>query len=182
MRFLLLVFLFLLSPKALAGVKIDPYLLSDEFEASVDKDLYPYVMEFIQMAQENNIDTSKLKYVRVIAFEPDRAFAARAERREVPSAVAITDLWNPVTDRLNEIHFTEYLREDPEVLRVIVFHELLHALYFNHPKKECNWNEEGCGIMGRWPSGAHLNYNRLIHYSMRKWYLNRLPKINGYEP
>jgi hypothetical protein len=143
----------------------------------IDAELEPLMEEFLNLSVKARIDLPLTKSVSQITIVPQEELLRNMESRGNIRAVTIMD---PDQDG-TIILLTEDLRSQPQELRIILFHELLHAAGYDHPKRACHWAEEGCGIMGRSPF-PHVVMGRdfaddVIRSSFRPRYLARLPRL-----
>lgn len=155
----------------------ETYLYTEAFKNRVNPLLYPIVMEFIQTAKKNNIDVNELTRIVAIRFVPDAKFRAEMDLDErTKGALAVTKLHYLGSVKWTIVEFQESLKGDPSLLRPIVFHELLHALGYDHPDDVCEW-KGGKGIMCHVNNMSDNGYNTLIKRSMTQRYLDTLPQI-----
>lgn len=145
--------------------------------AVIDAELEPLMEEFLSLSLKARIALPLAKPVSQITFVSQEELLRKMEGRGNIRAVTIMD---PDKDG-TIILLTNDLRSQPQELRIILLHELLHAAGYDHPKRSCHWAEEGCGIMGRSPF-PHVVMGRdfaddVIRSSFKPRYLARLPRL-----
>lgn len=143
----------------------------------IDPELLPLMEEFLSLSQKAQITLPLTKAVSRITIVSQDELLRSMESRGNIRAVTIMDPHEDGTIIL----LTEDLRSVPQELRMVLFHELLHAAGYDHPKRSCHWAEDGCGIMGRSPF-PHVAMGRdfaddVIRHSFKPRYLARLPRL-----
>ncbi|WP_141731184.1 hypothetical protein [Oligoflexus tunisiensis] len=152
--------------------------LPEAFPGTVmDADLEPLVEQFLVLAVKAKIRFPLPNKITRIQLLPHAELMARIKSRGNIQAVAILE---PDTQE-TEILLASELIINPIELRVLLFHELLHAAGYGHPVKDCHWAESGCGIMGQSPfpylSMKSEHIDDVIRKSFTARYLSRLPRI-----
>jgi hypothetical protein len=145
--------------------------------AFMDPELEPLLEEFLRLSLKAGITLPLSRNVSRITIVSQEELLNSMESRGNIRAVTIID---PDKDG-TIILLTENLRSHPQEFRIVLFHELLHAAGYDHPKNICHWAQEGCGIMGRSPF-PHVIMGRdhaddVIRRSFRPRYLARLPRL-----
>lgn len=171
LRILLLVF-------SSAGLAQAQTTLSEAFPGTlIEPELRPLMEQFLSLGLKAQLRfplEQKITRIQIVSHE---ALLKSIESRGDIWAVAILE---PGTQE-TVILLSADLRSGGEELRILLFHELLHAAGYDHPEKECHWAEVGCGIMGRSPF-PHVRIARdhaddIIRNSFKPKYLATLPRI-----
>ncbi|HYX34275.1 MAG TPA: hypothetical protein VE954_14325 [Oligoflexus sp.] len=145
--------------------------------AFIEPELRPMMEEFLNLSLKAGIQLplpTRIKRITIVSHEQLlNSITVRGDIR----AVTIMEPYS----RETTILLDSALRTQPQELRILLFHELLHAAGYDHPNFECHWAETGCGIMGRSPF-PHLKIgldhaNEMIRKSFTAKYLANLPLI-----
>ncbi len=145
----------------------------------VDPELRPLLEQFINVSRTSGIQLPMARKISRIQILPHEDMLKRIKSKGDVMAVTFLDVSNQNT----EILLSDELKSEPQELRILLFHELLHVAGFNHPNTLCNWADSGCGIMGfsSYPRQrlSQDQADRVIHSSFRIPYLANLPKITA---
>jgi len=147
--------------------------------ANIDSELLPLMDEFIELAQKAGIRLPFSNKISKITMVPHKEMLDSIRSRGDIMAVTI------IEPEIREAHIllSENLKYSQE-LRVLLFHELLHAAGYGHRTTDCHWGQHGCGIMGR-STYPHVlldrdRADRLIRASFRAPYLAKLPLLSSH--
>lgn len=143
--------------------------------ATIDSELLPLIEDFVRLSDRGGIQLPLNRRISQITIIPHEQLLATVQSRK--SALALTTL----DTNSSVILLSDRLRANSQELKMLLFHELLHAAGFDHPKKDCDWAETGCGIMGRSPfeyrriDKGHAEF--IIRQSFAPLYLSKLPRL-----
>ncbi|HYX38964.1 MAG TPA: hypothetical protein VE954_38160 [Oligoflexus sp.] len=150
-------------------------------QAFIEPQLLPYVEEFIQLSRRAGVALPFAAPVVSIKVLSHERMMGKLRTQNNPYARAVTII--DVALNRAEIIIDSSILNSPQELRALMFHELLHAAGYDHPRVECHWRQAGCGLMGHSPyphlKMSDLDYESLIRFSFNRKYLARLPLIAG---
>lgn len=144
----------------------------------IEPELQPLMEEFLSLSLKAKLELPLRNRITRISIVSHEELLKSIKSRGHIRAVTIME----ADQSSSTVLLTEDLRQQPEELRIVLFHELLHVAGYDHPRQECHWAEEGCGIMGYSPF-PHLRMGRehadeVIRKSFKPRYLARLPLID----
>jgi hypothetical protein len=152
--------------------------LDEAFPGTViEPELRPLMEEFLSLSFKAQLPLPlPQKITRIQIVSPEQLLRSIKSRGDI-QAVAIIE---PETQETS-ILIAASADSRGEELRILLFHELLHAAGYDHPEKECHWAEVGCGIMGRSPFPfvriGRDHADEIIRKSFKPRYLVSLPRI-----